>query len=302
MAAFKKIALSFVLTMMVFQNSFAAENVFKEVLTANSLGSLSSFTTRKPENIHFQGNLSLISADYSRGAYDGIKEDLKYWGGAASLSIIAEIMPNRSSASRNLYLNVGMENTVSETGLFPNGRPPRIWYESNPYAGIIMKGGESFQLGLTYGIFSSPNGQFSTSQQIAFAMKYKAPIMMMNMLNPEIKIAFPVENGNGFYTEVSVSPSLHPIKDSELQLAAPVVLGMGADDYYGAAKSTVIYGSAGLVISLPLKIVPSEYGSWSLKAGTYIIVRETALANAGKPLDDAGNTVFYGSISLGFVF
>lgn len=285
-----------------FQAASAAEDASKEVLTTDSLGTISSFERIKPEKIHLQGSIGAISADYSRGRYDGIKEDPRYWGGAVSVSIIAEILRDRPGMVSDLYLNVGIENTFAETDLFPDSRSPKTWYESNPNAGLVMRAGKDWQFGITFGAFTSPNGQFGSSREIAFTGRYQGAALFMDKLNPQVKIAVPVSDGKGVYAELSVDPGFKPFSDSRFQINLPVVFGMGIDDYYGADKSTPVYGSLGLVGSMPLKIVPSDYGAWSVKAGAFLLVRETALTKARKPLDDADNTVIYGSASLVFVF
>lgn len=294
----------FVLTVTVagFQTAAAAEDESKEILTTGSLGTISSFTRTKPEKIHLQGTFGIVSADYSRGAYDGIKESPEYWGGSASLAVVTELLRNYPGTVSHLYLTVGIENTLAETDLFPDAHSPKIWYESNPHAGLVMRSGRDWQFGLTYGAFTSPNGQFGSSQEIAFTTRYQGESLMMNRLKPQAKIAVPVFEGKGVYTELSVAPGFRPLPDSDFQLTLPVVFGMGINDYYGAEKSSPVYGSIGLVGSLPLKVVPSDYGSWSFSAGAFLLVRETALVEAGRPLDDAGNTVVYGSASLSFVF
>ena len=67
-------------------------------------------------------------------------------------------------------------------------------------------------------------------------------------------------------------------------MSVPVVVGMSLDDYYeffdsnGARQSDAFgYVSAGLLFSMPITAIPSEYGAWEAYAGVdFLFIGDSA--------------------------
>ncbi|MEW6117461.1 MAG: hypothetical protein AB1553_11230 [Nitrospirota bacterium] len=291
---------SLVLGLLGTRISLAAEQ--KEVISVDSLGTILKDTTPSPGKVHVIGSLGISTADYTRGKFDDVREELNDIAVSGTLKVVFGLFERNQGWLRNLNLVVASQNALSDKAPFDNATDPKIWYESNNFAALTTRTSDDLLFGVTYTAFTSPNDVSGTSEEVAAAVLYTGK-NFIGGLSPQAKIVFPVDAGDGYFAGVSITPGFNPIQGSGLTLKVPIEAGLGFDDFYGTDDDDVLaYGSAGLVASLPLKFIPKEYGNWSFSAGVHMIVRDKAIANAEKPLDDADNTVVYGTAGLSFIY
>ncbi len=272
-----------------------------EFMMTNSVGDITTYATPSAARIHMLGSTSLISADYFRARFNGIKEDPKDWGFTANLGVQAQIWKNEPGMIKDFDVMVGIENRASDTDQFPGAREPRIWYKSNPFLGFSMRLSRELMLAATYTGYTSPNDFLGSSEEIALTAKYQGTEYAVEKLNPQAKVAFHVSDGKGVYTELSISPKFGPFTTHAFTVEVPVVFGGGFNDYYAAEDDTALYMSFGAVGKMPITAISTAYGNWTAFAGAFVIFRQSSIARVN-PNDDAGDSVIYGTIGLNFAF
>ncbi|MEW5746792.1 MAG: hypothetical protein AB1805_15285 [Nitrospirota bacterium] len=291
---------SLVLVLLGHQRAFAAEQ--KEVISVDSLGSITKDTTPSGARIHLIGSLGISTADYTRGRFDDVREELNDIAVSGTLKVVFRLIERNQGWLRNLNLTLATQNAVSDEEPFDNATSPEIWYESNNFAALTTRTSNDLLFGLTYTAFTSPNDVSDTAEEVAAAVMYTGK-NFIGSLSPQAKIVFPADEGDGYFAGVSITPSFNPIQGSGLTLKVPIEAGLGFDKYYTPDDDDVLaFGSAGLAAALPLEFIPKEYGNWNFSAGIHLIVRDKAIADAGRPLDDADNTIVYGTAGFSFVY
>ena len=183
----------------------------------------------------------------------------------------------------------------------PDDLDPKIWYESDFYAGLGF-GGDIWEAGITYTAYMSPNQQFGTVKEVAFNVGFSDPIG----LSPSITLA--VELGDagaagedsGSYFEVGVEPAIPLADDAPVSLSIPVTLGLGSG-YYDPDGVNGAFGffNVGLSLGIPLSGVPAEYGSWELAGGVSALVFGDALKTINGTTSSVEPIITFG-LSIGY--
>jgi len=170
----------------------------------------------------------------------------------------------------------------------------RSWYESDLYGGITLDW-DAFSLGVSYTVYTYPNSDTNTVQEIAVSAGYSPPedtICQKVFGDISLGLHFEVDNSNvntdeAIYMELGFGPSFD-IFDAKATLSIPVVLGFSLDDYYidgGGDDDFLGYGSVGADVAIPLGSGP--YGDWTLNAGVNLLFLGTAAeaANGGDDVE-----------------
>ena len=280
----------------------AAQEADDEFIYGSVLGDIQQAETANPGRIHALANLGVASADYFRGGFDDVPSDLDEIAFGPDLSVAFELWQDRPWPVADLSLTLGTQNNLADQ-VQPTDASAEDWYESNNFAALTARLGQDWLGQLTYTIYSSPNDVSGTAYELALAGSYRGsnPI---GGLSPQLKLAKPTDRSEGLYTELRATPGLTLFEDGSypLSLTAPVTLGVGFDDYYGSGTGTTGFVGLGLSGSVPLAIIPADYGSWTFSAGVDLLLREDDLADAGDPFDDAGNLVPIGSLTLAVAY
>ena len=169
----------------------------------------------------------------------------------------------------------------------------RSWYESDFYGGITLDW-NAFSLGASYTVYTYPNSDFNTVQEVGVTAGYslsKDTIVQKVLGDISIGVHFEVDNSNvnteeAIYMELGFGPSFD-IFDEKATLSIPVVLGLSVDDYYIDASGDddlLGYTSVGADVAIPLG--SGAYGEWTLNVGANLLFlgSATEVANGG---DDA---------------
>lgn len=271
----------------------------KDVTWMDYDGTIYTSATPSSARIHLLGALSLDSADYFRGAFNGVEEDLDDWAFKPSLAMVVQLWGGRDEI-RNLNLTVGSANGISDVeDEFGGAGEPDLWYKANPYAALSLEITQKWKLGMGYTAYSSPDQVLGSWQELAFTAAYIAS-GRVGEVSPQVKLAIPVNDGDGFYTEASIDPAFK-IGNSQLTLDIPAVVGIGWADYYDD-KDTALWAGLGVKGTYPVN-TPTDYGNWSLFAGLYLNWRENAIVDLGKPIDDdAGNLIAFVNVGVSFIY
>lgn len=263
------------------------------------LGDIVQSTSANPGRVHVSGSLSFATADYFRGAFDDVPEDLDEVAIGPSLSLIVELLRRPSGPLENLSVTLGTQNNLADQ-VQPVDSEVHDWYESNNFVGLAARFAGGWRAGTAYTIYSSPNDVSPTVHELAFAVGYGGD-NLAGRLAPQAKVATRVDDNDGVYAELKVAPAFTPLGEG-LTLTVPVVVGAGFDDYYGAGTGTSVYGSVGVTAGLPLRFIPPEYGSWTFAVGADVLVRDRDIRRTGRGFDDQDTVVVIGRASLDLVY
>jgi hypothetical protein len=285
----------------------AQERELKQLVYLTSEGDVFRASTPNLSRIHLHGDLTLASADFFRGTFRGVQEDLGWSDFAVkpTLAMTLELFKNWNMI-RELNLTAGMETGFSRTDPFPRGELSSFnyWYMANPYVGLSARLVGGVLAGVTYTYYDSPNQALQTEglgvfDELAFTLKYIAPDTL-GWFEPSVKLGFP-DGNDGVYIELSARPAFQfMLQQSPVTVSFPVILGIGLDDYY-EGENVEAFLTAGVLGSMPLPLSPAQWGDWRLNAGLDFTFRDDALEDLHR-FDDGGSVVTRALIGVSFMY
>jgi len=173
----------------------------------------------------------------------------------------------------------------------------QAWYETDIYGGITLDW-DAFSLGASYTVYTYPNSDFNTVQEIGVTAGFSLPedSMCQKVLGDiSLGLHFEVDNSNvstdeAIYMELGFGPSFD-IFDEKATLSIPVTLGFSLDDYYidsGGDDDFFGYASVGADVAIPLG--SGAYGEWTLNVGGNLLLlgSATEAANGGDEVEVIG--------------
>jgi hypothetical protein len=255
--------------------------------------------------ITFAGGLDWTSAYFFRG-YN--QED-----GGLILQPYLELNTTLAK-SDNLSVNgtVGIWNSVHSQQTFSDDGNS-AWYESDIYARVDFGLQGGWTLSGIYTLYTYPNGAFNSIQELGVKALWddaafsKEKLRIPFALKPYAAVFFEIDDGNGsddVYLELGISPTVYSFNlnaSTPVSLTVPVVLGLSLDDFYvdsDGDNSFFGYGSIGVAAQMPLPI-PSDYGSWSLKASvTYLQL----FADSVEIVNNGESNQVIGTVGVSFTY
>lgn len=209
----------------------------------------------------------------------------------------------------SLIFNVGSWNSVqSKQTLAVSG--PANWYESDVITGFTLGMAEDFTANVSYIAYTYPNGAFPTVQELDASLAFNdSEYLGAFALQPSMTWAFEVDNtafgpNEGIYLQLGAKPSVVLFEEAEypLTLALPLTVGLSVSNYYeegpGGDDDTFGYFDAGIVASVPLAFISSDYGSWSASASFDVLALSGTLARANR----GDGTFFIGKGGLAMAY
>jgi len=170
---------------------------------------------------------------------------------------------------------------------------PKFWYESDLYAGIAVGFAERFELGLTYTLYTSPNGSFNDVGEWSISLSFDDSELLGPLsLSPSVTLAFEVDGtafgpDEGTYLQLGIEPGATLMENPQVSVGVslPLTLGLSLDDYYEDADGDddgFGYFDAGVAVNLGLGGIPKSFGELSVTvAGHFLFL--------GDNLEDANN-------------
>lgn len=173
-----------------------------------------------------------------------------------------------------------------------------LWYESDFIATLAAQLFEDLTFATTYTAYMSPNGVFSTVQEVAFGLSYDdSKLLGPFAVNPSVLLA--VETAGqadagarkGAYLQIGVAPGRAFFSGTSypVSVSVPLTLGLSLHDYYEFATGdddTFGYFSGAVTGSIPLAFIPASYGAWQLKGGVQSLFLGKTLRRANRSADD----------------
>lgn len=204
------------------------------------------------------------------------------------------------SPSINAHLGTWNSLHSAHTGSTGNGKD--AWYESDLYGGVSF-GWDAIELGVSYTIYTYPNSDFNTVQELGITLGIDLPDETLGAWLGDVTLGlhFEVDNSNvgadkATYFQLDLGPSFD-IFEGNATLSIPVSLGLSVDDYYvGTDDETFGFLSIGAAMELPLS--SGEFGDITLNTGVTVLVLgdTTEAANNG----DGSEVLAYAGVSLSF--
>jgi hypothetical protein len=179
-----------------------------------------------------------------------------------------------------LWASVQTEKTLA------SGSGPSNFYELDVYPGMSVSTSLGLSTSLTYVTYTSPNGGFSTIQELDWGLAYDDSELLGDVaLYPAATFAFELDNSalgsrEGGYFQLSLAPS-HTFDPYPVTLSFPLNLGLSLYDYFqvsgGGPNNTFGFFTFGINMGFPLEFIPEEYGSLTMKFGANIYVLSNTL-------------------------
>ena len=198
-------------------------------------------------------------------------------------------------------VNLGVWNSLHTGSSGSDGPTERLHYEEDFYATLALGFGAGVSLGTTFTAYSSPNGMFTTVEELSFR------VAKSHMLNPYGILAFELSDdgqadggsSKGTYLELGVGPSW-PLGAIGVALTVPVKLGMSLSNYYEGPDGDSTFGffDIGAQLALPLKGIPSKFGSWNIHGGVDFLF----LGDTTKLLNDDNTSKVVGLFGIGLSY
>lgn len=171
-----------------------------------------------------------------------------------------------------------------------------FYYEVDWYTGLTFGLPGNFTLDVAYVALYGPSISSMFAEEIDLTLGYDdsdmwgEPLPGWTGLQPYAMLAFEIDNGSdaggptpdqGTYLELGIAPgfTLVQSEDYPIDLAIPVTVGLGLEDYYehagtsGTADEDETFGfvDIGVDASMPLSFIPADYGAWSMTAGIHVL-------------------------------
>ncbi|MCW5954399.1 MAG: hypothetical protein KIT69_19280 [Propionibacteriaceae bacterium] len=208
---------------------------------------------------------------------------------------------------RSATLGMGIWNSFQTEKTGATGGPTNL-YETDYYPSLTLGWQGGIETSVTYNVYTSPNGAFSTTQEVAVGLAYDdSELLGPFALGPTAIFAFETDNTSfgttkGGYGEFAVEPGLEvtvPMLDPEkypVTLSVPLAVGISLYDYYNDGVDDPIWGffSFGLAATMPLAFIPEDFGAWSVGAGIRVLVLNDTL----KAINSNDNPFPVGTLSL----
>ncbi len=261
-----------------------------------------------------KGRLTLTLSDDFTTAYffRGIMQERHGFIWQPSLELSLNLYSGEGALS-SVDLGVGIWGSYQSEKTLSDGNGAEALYEMDYYPSLTLARSNGIETSLTYYFYTSPNGAFSTVQQIDLGLAYDdSALLGAYAFKPYATFSFETDNTSfgtakkGGYVELGGEPSVDltcPYDEGGLYpvtLSMPVAIGMSMYDYYndGSSNNTFGFASIGATASIPLAFVPADFGSWSLSTGVNLLLLNDTLEAANN--GDQRIAVWTSNISMDY--
>jgi hypothetical protein len=168
----------------------------------------------------------------------------------------------------------GVWNSLQTGSSGLDGPTGRLHYEEDFHGTLTLGFGGGVNFGTTFTAYSSPSGMFTTVEELSVKLSQEGMLAPYGVLAVELSDDGQRDNGlrKGTYLELGVGPSL-ALGGGIATVAVPVKVGLSLKDYYEGPGGDQKFGffDIGGLLTVPLKGVPSKFGSWNFHAGADVL-------------------------------
>lgn len=201
-------------------------------------------------------------------------------------------------------VNFGVWNSL-HTGTSGSGGPGAMHYEEIFYASLSLGFGAGVTITPQFTAYTSPNQVFKTVKEISFKVAHASKYAPYGLVAFEVggTNSGQADDGSekGTYAELGVAPSWG-IGVGRATVAIPLKLGLSVKDYYEGLAGDEGFGylDAGVLFTVPLSGVSSNYGSWNVHGGAnYLRLGDSTVLIPG---NDREQNQFVVSAGIGFTY
>ena len=247
---------------------------------AGAAGTAFAQNDPNPGALTFTGGLDVPTLYFFRGIRQETDPALTMW----PYGDLGIALHSGDGSVKSVAVNVGVWNSLHTGSSGSDGISGKLHYEEDFYATLGLGFGGGVTVGTTYMALTSPNNMFATVKELQFK------VSKAHWLNPYGFLAFELSDdgqadagqtfggSKGTYLELGVAPGW-PLGDGVATLAVPVKLGLGLSNYYERIDETgaLVNDSLGFfdiggLVTIPLKGIPSSFGSWNVHAGVDLLM------------------------------
>jgi hypothetical protein len=200
---------------------------------------------------------------------------------------------------KSAAVNFGVWHSLQTGSTGSDGPSEKAHYEEDFYATLGLGFSRNLSLGTTFTAYTSPNGAFNTVKELSFK------VSQASRFNPYGVIAFELSGqadggtNEGTYLELGAAPAF-PLKADGPTLTIPVKLALSLSDYYELNGEDNAFGffDIGAQIGIPIKKIPSNFGSWNLHGG----VDFYSFGDTTKAFNDGDSVKVVGLIGIGLSY
>jgi hypothetical protein len=201
------------------------------------------------------------------------------------LDLTLNLLKTETTALQSLDLVFGTWNSLHSgpSGTGGETTDPRMWYESDFYAGISLDFLEYLNTTVSYYAYASPNDTFETSQELLFKLSFNDEALWGDWfggIQPAMVLAVELENTafgkeEGVYLGLMFEPEIFSYeKDAfSFSLTLPISFGFSLSDYYedidGKNDDFFGYVDVGINGSIPLGFIHSSLENWEISGGVH---------------------------------
>lgn len=202
-----------------------------------------------------------------------------------ALDLTLNLLKTETFALQSLDIVFGSWNSLHSgpSGTGGETTDPRMWYESDFYAGISIDFLEYLNLTTSYYAYASPNDSFETSEELLFELSLNDEALWgewFGGIQPSIVLAVELENtafgkNEGVYLGLLFEPEIFAYEGDafSFSLTLPVTFGFSLSDYYedeeGDNDDFFGYVDVGINGALPLGFIHSSLENWEISAGVH---------------------------------
>lgn len=178
----------------------------------------------------------------------------------------------------------------------PGTNSNKPWFQTNYVVGASAGLPANFNLDTSFVFYTFPNDNTEPVSELDLKLSYNDAQVMEDAglfaFNPYVLYAIELEDCNGAegqYLELGIKPSVVVLEseDYPVTLGVPFRTGLGLSHYYGG-ETVWGFSSLGIEVSVPLAMVPVEYGAWRLVAGVDCIAASDDAKQAAAGFPDGG--------------
>src|SRR5262245_26729800 len=253
------------------------------------------------------GRVSLgLGADWASAYY--FRGIANVQNGGSNIQPYAEIgfkLLENTGPLTSLVITPGIWNNFQygDDGRLVEPSDPRFWFESDLYTKLTATWWEVFTTGITYTYYTSPNDSFTSYADVGLSFGLNDAKWLGDFaLNPSLLFAFETkgealvsDDNKGIYLGIGLAPGYTFLADTRnpINVSLPMTAGFSVKDYYtvNGQNQTWGYFSGGPLVTVPLKFIPADFGSWSLRAGVQLLFLNSNLktVNTGDSFSPIGN-------------
>jgi len=197
-------------------------------------------------------------------------------------------------------VNFGIWNSLNTGSSGLDASPKkRIHYEQDFYVAFALGFGGGVTLTPTFTTYTSPNGSFSTVNEILLKVSHASRFAPYGLVAFELSGQADGGADEGTYAEIGVGPSW-PLGSRGATVAIPVKLGFSLSNYYelGDSDNKFGYVDGGVLFTMPFSTAPTKFGTWNIHGGVNFL----GLGDTTKFFNDGDAGQVIGSVGIGMTY